>query len=207
MGRALIHTVLERRGLTAGAVLPVSAVLATLSRRYIDGLDAYRYEGESLSPTAVEGTAAWLATFTDAVSQAVEIVTEMAATLGSVRAAWEERIASTRQAAGGRAPRSDSATARLLALLPEVPAVTARTVQGLLDVSAPAARTALDELVAAGVLTSVSIGRGSRAFLAPEVVQLLDLTERRIASTQFDTRAAEPSRATPVARSALPGQR
>src|SRR5699024_6392035 len=45
VGRALIHTVLTRRGLTSEAILPVSLVLATLNREYIDGLDSFRVEG------------------------------------------------------------------------------------------------------------------------------------------------------------------
>jgi hypothetical protein len=42
--------------------------------------------------------------------------------------------------------RADSAIARLIELLPETPLVTARTLQRLLAMLAPAARTALEEL-------------------------------------------------------------
>jgi Fic family protein len=45
VGRALIHTVLTRRGLTRTAVLPVSLVLLTRSDAYVRGLTAYRYDG------------------------------------------------------------------------------------------------------------------------------------------------------------------
>src|SRR5699024_2660400 len=50
VGRALIHTVLTRRGLTAAAILPVSLVLATLQEEYISGLDAFRVDASSESP-------------------------------------------------------------------------------------------------------------------------------------------------------------
>ena len=43
VGRALIHTVLARRGLTDRAVLPVSLVLATLRDRYLDDLKEHGF--------------------------------------------------------------------------------------------------------------------------------------------------------------------
>jgi hypothetical protein len=45
VGRALIHTILTRRGLTPSAVLPLSLVLLTRSDHYLAGLAAYRYSG------------------------------------------------------------------------------------------------------------------------------------------------------------------
>ena len=50
VGRALIHTVLTRRGLTSEAILPVSLVLATLQDEYIAGLEAFQVEGEPEAP-------------------------------------------------------------------------------------------------------------------------------------------------------------
>ncbi len=43
VGRALIHTVLVRRGLTRHAVLPVSPVLLRRPQDYVRGLTSYRY--------------------------------------------------------------------------------------------------------------------------------------------------------------------
>ena len=63
-----------------------------------------------------------------------------------------------------------------------------------LGVSFPAASLALDELRQAGILTTMSIERGATAFIAREVLDLVTLTERQLASTQFDTRAAAPNR-------------
>jgi Fic family protein len=39
VGRALIHTVLVRRGLTPSALLPISLVLLTRSQEYLTGPD------------------------------------------------------------------------------------------------------------------------------------------------------------------------
>ena len=91
-------------------------------------------------------------------------------------------------------PRAGSATARLLALLPEAPVVTARTVERVLGVSYPAANTAVQELADAGVLRARQLGRGTTGYLATEVLGLVDLTERRLASTAFDTRTRNPMR-------------
>jgi len=54
VGRALVHTVLVRRGVTRPAVLPVSPVLLTRSSEYVDGLTAYRYSGDPVrsAPTS-----------------------------------------------------------------------------------------------------------------------------------------------------------
>lgn len=41
VGRALVHSVLTRRGLTPDSVLPVSLVLSTLRERYVDGLQTF----------------------------------------------------------------------------------------------------------------------------------------------------------------------
>ncbi|MET0416983.1 MAG: hypothetical protein ABW022_13275 [Actinoplanes sp.] len=79
---------------------------------------------------------------------------------------------------------------RLLPLLPEVPVTTAASVGNLLDVSAQAARLALEELADAGILSRRNVDRGTTAYLAREVFDLPTLTERQLASTRWDTRAA-----------------
>lgn len=95
-------------------------------------------------------------------------------------------------------PRADSATARLLAQLPEAPVVTATTLANILGVSHPSANGALDELKQAGILSTKSIERGATAYIAREILELVTLSERALASTQFDTLAASPSRPAPA---------
>lgn len=199
VGRALIHTVLTRRGLTRRAVLPVSLVLLTQSERYVEGLTAYRYEGPVDGAGAREGTQGWIETFLTAAETATQEADRLARAVDRLRQEWEERHAESRTRAGLRAtPRADSAAARLLGLLHEAPVLTARTVQHLLDVSFPAARSALDELAGAAVLRPKRIERGTTAFLALEVFELLTLAERRLASTRWDTRESPPARPVPA---------
>ena len=87
---------------------------------------------------------------------------------------------------------------RLLPLLHEVPVTTVHATQRLLGVSDPAARLALEELAAAGILTRKHVDRGTVAYLARDVFDLLTSTERRLASTRWDTREALPGRPTPA---------
>ena len=52
VGRALIHTVLTRRGLLAGMILPTSPVLSTLSDEYVEALSRFRKAGDPAGPDA-----------------------------------------------------------------------------------------------------------------------------------------------------------
>lgn len=180
VGRTLIHTVLTRRGLTPSAILPISLVLLTRSDEYVAGLMAYRYSGEPGSPEAQEAVNTWLRLFVSATRTAVEQAEHFADELTRVHEDWLERHRRFRESQGLRpVPRSDSAVARLLDLLPAVPVVTARTVQRILSITHPAARQALEELAGAGILHPKQVERNTRGYLAREVFDLLTLTERR----------------------------
>jgi Fic family protein len=206
VGRALIHTVLVRRGLTTVAILPVSLVLLTRSQAYVAGLGAYRYDGLPSSPAAQDGVGTWLATFLDAVEVATDQARAFATDLAELHAEWTARHMAFRQSRGLRKrPRADAAVARLLNLLPEAPLLTARTAERLLAVSFPAARAALDELAAVRILTPKQVERGTTGYLAREVFDLLTGAERRLASTRWDTRRALPSRPVPARPSARSG--
>jgi Fic family protein len=198
VGRALIHTVLVRRGLTSTAVLPLSPVLLTHSQEYVGGLTAYRYNGPPVSPAAEEGVSGWLRAFLLAARLAVAQARDFAEQLDQLRTAWEQAVAGERASRGIRsAPRADSATARILANLQENPVLTAATVARLYDVPAVSAIKALDELTAAKVLSKRRLDGRTYGFLAMDVFDLLTSAERRLASTRWDTRESPPNRGTP----------
>jgi Fic family protein len=199
VGRALIHTVLTRRGLTPSAVLPVSLVLLTRSDEYVDGLTAYRYAESPESAAARGGVESWLDTFLGAAEQAAEQVARFASELGALRAHWSGRLAAHRAAHGVReTPRADSAVARLIEILPEAPVVTVNTARKMLDISGPAAYRAVEELADSGVLARKKLDRGTVGYLARDVFDLLTFAERRLASTRWDTRKSPPSRPAPA---------
>jgi Fic family protein len=198
VGRALVHTVLARRGLTPGAILPVSLVLSTLRERYVAGLTAYRYDGPGESRAAAAAVEAWLNLFLEATAVAAEQAMLFASTIRDLQTSWERALAEHRVTQGLREiPRSDSATHRILRSLPEVPILTTRTAQRRLGISFPAARSALEELAAAGILQRRSVERGTTGYAATDVFSVVTHAERQLASTQFDTRGSEPHR--PVA--------
>jgi Fic family protein len=199
VGRALIHTVLTRRGISRVAVLPISLVLLTRSNEYVDGLTAYRYLGSAESVEAQLGVHQWVKTFLDAVEVAVQQAQRFVAELTELRTEWRERhVAYRKQAGYRRQARADAAAVRLLDVLPEVPVVTGRTVQRLLGVSHQAARGAVEELAEAGILQRKRVDRGTTGYLARSVFDLLTFAERRLASTRWETRDSAPRRPVPA---------
>ena len=199
VGRALIHTVLARRGLTPEAVLPISLVLATLQETYIGGLTAYRYDAPAGSSEGTAAWAGWIRTFAEATMQACEQATRLAEEVAELRQDWEERIATHRATRGTtRALRSDSATAAVLGDLPSTPVLTVQTARRIHEVSHVAAGRALEELREAGVLGTTSIGPGRQAYVSNDVLDVITWAERRLASTKFDTRARPPRPGAPA---------
>ncbi|OLT25677.1 cell filamentation protein Fic [Kytococcus sp. CUA-901] len=195
VGRALIHTVLARRGLTEQAVLPISLVLATRRDDYIRGLGDFRGLGPARESGATAGPARWVSTFAEAAIAASEQAARIAAELGELREQWERQLAESRRAGGAqRALRRDSASARILADLPGIPALTPRTVREMYGISPGATRTALDDLTAAGILVERAAGPGVRVHMADDVLDLVTWAERRLASPGFDTLTSPPDR-------------
>lgn len=202
VGRALIHTVLTRRGLTSEAILPVSLVLATLHREYIDGLDSFRVDGAADSPQASSAIETWVLIFANAVRVAAEQATELEKRLVALRGEWQVMISDARQREGKvRATRRDSALWTTLDSLPGTPVLTTATVTRVHGVTATAAQSALTQLTEYGVLETISIGRAQRAYVSLDVLDLITRSERAMASRAFDTAISPPMRAVPVPRS------
>ena len=187
-GRVLIHLVLRRRGLGLRVLPPVSLVLATLSRGYIDGLTGTRHVGPPDSAEAHTGTNHWIALFAAACRRAVEDATHFEAQVRALQASWIEHA--------GR-PRRDSAARRLIEALPAAPVLTASTAATLIGRSFQATGQAIDRLVSAGVLTQASAGRRNRTFEAPELIEAFTALERQLASPAGDTRISAPARRVP----------
>jgi Fic family protein len=191
-GRAIIHLVLRRRGLALRVLAPVSLVLATLSRDYINGLTAFRYVGPPSSPEASTGVNTWAATFAGACTRSVDDATAFESRAARLEEQWRERL--------GRV-RANSATDLLLHRLPGAPVLTAESAATLIGRTFKPANTAIRRLVDAGILQQITIGRRNRVYEAPEVIDAFTELERRVASPQGDTRISPPSRTVPHRRS------
>jgi hypothetical protein len=81
-----------------------------------------------------------------------------------------------------------------------MPVLPATSAAQALSVTFAAAREALAELQAAGVLTPKSLERGTTGYLARDILALITSAERQLASTQFDTRLSPPVRPAPRLR-------
>ena len=142
--------------------------------------------------------------FASAVLTATEQAGRLAADLADLRTDWEDRLNRARSDQGKvRGVRSDSATAHIVRDLPATPVITSATVQRIHGVSHVAADRALAELVAAEILHPHE-RRGVRYYQTRDVLDLVTVTERRLASTKFDTLAARPSEPSPPAQTAEP---
>lgn len=198
VGRALIQTVLTRRGLTPAAVLPVSMVLSTLRDTYLGGLTSYRHVAEPGTDAYFAAQAAWINVFVDAVHQAAIEAKHLSQELQRLRQQWDERYEEWRAAQGfSRSLRTGSATALILESLPATPILSVRTVMRIHDASKQAATSALNDLHECGIVTAIGGGR-TTFYQATDVIDLVTYTERKLASTQFDTRLSPPNRPVPA---------
>ena len=101
-GRAVIHLVLRRRGLARHVLPPVSLVLATGARSYIDGLTRFRYIGLPNSRKATSGVNEWIAHFAGACTRCVSDANAFQARTTRLEAEWRERLGRSTSQLGDR---------------------------------------------------------------------------------------------------------
>lgn len=183
-GRALIHFVLRRRGMATRVLPPISLVLATWAKDYIEGLDATRYLGSPTSATALDGIDLWVARFAAACTRAVADASGFECQVRMLQDEWRARL--------GRV-RAKSATDLLLHALPGAPLITIGSAAAIIGRTFAPASEAIKRLVEAEILTPVKVGRRNQAFEAPGVIDAFTALERRLASPEGDTRTSEPS--------------
>ncbi len=157
-GRALIHVILRRRGLTPTFVPPISVVFARTKDAYIRGLTLFREDelGE------------WIESFAACALRAARLGERY---IGRVRALQEEW---TRQLRERVDPRSDAAAWTLIGILPAHPVITVPVGVAATGRTKPAVTNSIDQLVLAGVLTPLGESTRNRSW---EAVGLLDLIE------------------------------
>ena len=191
-GRALIHAIFKRRGVTPRVLPPVSLVLATWSSDYISALDRTRYVGSPTGKAAKEGTNAWVGLFAAACQRAVDDAMAFDQRIATIRGQW-------RRDAGD--PRRHSAASALIDALPGAPIVTVRSASRLIGRSVERTNDAIRRLEEAGIVTNIKVGRKrNRAFEAPAVIDAFTDLERHLASPAGNTRTSPPKRPTPARR-------
>lgn len=170
-GRALIHVILRRRGLTQRVLVPVSLVLATWAQDYVGGLTATRYVGKSDSDAATEGLNRWMGLFAAGCSRAVGDALAFEERIRAIQAGWKEAI--------GKIRRS-SAVDLLIQALPGGPIFTVKGAADLIDRSFERTNEAISRLEAAGVVRPLTVGRRNRAFEAPAVIEAFVELEQQL---------------------------
>lgn len=187
IGRAVIHTVFVRGGLTEGSVLPISQVLLTRSDEYVTGLMTFRGipHGTKLATSAEpvrelsinDGLNAWLRHFISAADEAVDLASALKDELDEFDRDSRDLITAYAERTGTRIPRTDSSVWKILDVLPKLPALTVDVAARLTGTSSTSAQNALEHLVAAGVLERRSIGKGKRGFVSNDLLDLLNSTQ------------------------------
>ena len=165
VGRCLVHAILRRRGVAAHFVPPVSIVLAARPDSYVAGLEAFR-DGR---------VAEWISSFAGAARDAAAASVTLAEDDAALQRAWVERA--------GR-PRAGSAAARLIALLPALPVLSAPTARGAIGTSQQMTLAGLKALADAGIVRQISQGTYDRQFAATELFDLLAAYEARIVNAR-----------------------
>lgn len=191
-GRALIHIILRRRGLSPTFVPPISLVLATWSNDYIDGLTRFRHTGAPDVPERSEAAHAWLRTFSAATRRACADARLYAERIDRLSDHWHTVVGKVRKG---------SALELILGVLPGSPLLTVTSAAAMINRSEVAASAAINRLVETGVLLQRNVGRQRyRVFEAPDILDLFTALERALASPTGDTATSAPARPVPRAR-------
>ncbi len=187
-GRVLIQIILRRRGLAPRVLPPVSLILATWTRDYIDALTRTHYVGAVDSREAHDGYNQWIALFATACRRSIEDAAKFETQTAQLRRNWRDRLESVRR---------NSSLDLLIEVLPGIPLLTVGSAAGFINRSFQTTNEAIDKMVEAGILTQINLGRRNRAFEAREVVSAFNQLERRLASPEGDTNVSEPVRTAP----------
>lgn len=163
-GRALVHVVLRRRGITPNFVPPISVVLATRRKRYIAGLESFR-EGD---------VAAWIEQFAVSTASAADLATSYLDRVAELQRKWRRKLADS------TAPRVDAAAWKVIEQLPAHPLISIAAAVSATGRTRPAISQAFDQLVAAAVLSPISTNRRNRIFEAAGLLDLLEEVERGV---------------------------
>ena len=155
VGRALIYTVLRRRGEIPNYIPPISLILAAEPKGYVGGLVSYR-QGD------VSG---WLARFADATASAAREAERLADAIEQLQSTWLDLL--------GR-PRRDAAVRQLISALPQQPVIDVAAAQRLTGKSHVAVGKALRELELAGILNKLSERSWGRVWECDQLFGLVD---------------------------------
>jgi Fic family protein len=162
-GRALIYTVLRRRGEVSNYIPPISLVLVGQPKNYIGGLGAY-------SQGRVGG---WCERFGHATARAAREAERLAEAIEDLQAEWLERLGQ---------PRRDAAVREIVSVLPAQPVIDVAVAQRLTGKSHVSVGKAIAQLEDAGVLERLNERKWGRVWECGELLTLVEDFEKSVSS-------------------------
>ena len=161
IGRALVHAIMRRRGLTTRTMVPVAAGLLADPDAYFDGLTAYRLAGD------IDGFIQLFSSSTAAAArESLVALRELIALPGRWRAEM--------------APRKGSVVDTLLDVLVERPVLAIDQICSITGATPRGAYDAVSKLEAHAVLREITKRKRDRIWSAPDVFVVVDDLERRL---------------------------
>jgi len=136
-GRALIYTILRRRGEISNYIPPISLVLGSEPKNYVGGLGAYS-QGD---------VGSWCERFAHATTRAASGAEQLAQAIEELQIAWLQRLGE---------PRKDAAVRQLVSVLPAQPVIDVPAAQRLTGKSHVAVGNAIAQLEQAGILQKLN---------------------------------------------------
>lgn len=156
-GRALIHVILRRRGVSPFYVPPISVVLSGRKDKYLEGLTKFR-SGEF---------ADWLSIFGQAAVESAHLATQYLQEVKKLQEDWKQSLSKASN------PRSDAVAWRILELLPGYPIITTPVATAVTGRTKAVVGEGLKQLEAAGILSRLSGGAGAVAWESTELLNLI----------------------------------
>ncbi len=156
LGRILISRALRRARLTTHSTMPISVAIARDPGGYLSGLTMYQQMGD-IGP--------WVRWFSEIACKAAETTQHLAMQTQQITDDWMSRLDGL---------RADSTARSLALILVGHPVVSAQDVMSLLDVSQPAARSALLTLADRQIIAPVEArlhgpGRNRKWYVATDL--------------------------------------
>jgi Fic family protein len=162
-GRALIYTVLRRRGEVVNYIPPISLVLASQPKAYVGGLGAYS-QGK---------VGSWCERFAHATARAAREAERLGRAIEDLQATWLERLGQ---------PRRDAAAREIVSALPAQPVIDVAVAQRLTGKSHVAVGNAIAQLEKAGVLQKLNERKWGRVWECTELLTLVESFEKSVST-------------------------
>ena len=164
-GRALVHAMLRKGGVTRRLTVPVSSGLLANVEGYYEALTEFR-KGD-LNPIVSEFSAAAFGSCRNGRVLVEDLV--------SIHDSWRGRVRA----------RRDAVVWRALPIVIGQPAMTVPFIADKTRVSFPAAQRAIDQMVDAEVVRPVGNQKRSRVWVATEVLEALDAFATRAGRRRY----------------------